>query len=71
MKIIEAKWNPYIKETSDEFVTISEYKYHYWQLNHDLRLFYQQGHEPKGYAASCRELKKKMTTFTFCEPMYE
>ena len=40
LKIVEARWNPYIKETTDEFVTISDFKYHYWQINHDLRMFY-------------------------------
>ena len=36
MKIIDAKWNPYIKEKSDEFVTISDFKYHYWRLTPTL-----------------------------------
>lgn len=31
-KVLDARWNPYIKTSADEFVTISEQKYHYWRI---------------------------------------
>lgn len=31
--IVDARWNPYIKTSADEFVTISHRKYHYWRVN--------------------------------------
>ena len=30
--IIDVRWNPYIKTSADEFVTISRNKYHYWRV---------------------------------------
>ena len=35
-KVIDARWNPYIKEQSDEFVTICEDSYHYWRITREL-----------------------------------
>ena len=36
--IIDARWNPYIKTSSDEFVTISAKKYHYWRVTESLQM---------------------------------
>ena len=37
-KILDARWNPYMRTSSDEFVTISEKKYHYWRVTETLQL---------------------------------
>jgi len=34
--VIDARWNPYIKTSADEFVTISQKKYHYWRVTEQL-----------------------------------
>ena len=34
-KVKEAKWNFYL-DKADEFVTISDSKYHYWRINENL-----------------------------------
>lgn len=31
-EVIDARWNPYINNTADEFVTISKDMYHYWRI---------------------------------------
>jgi len=37
-KVIDAKWNPYIKTPSDEFMSISATEYHYWRITTDLQM---------------------------------
>ena len=37
-KIHDARWNPYIKQSGDEFVTISDSVYHYWRITEHLQL---------------------------------
>jgi WD40 repeat protein len=39
LSIIDAKWNPFINE-STEFVTLSERKYHFWKVTNNLTLQY-------------------------------
>jgi len=36
--ILDARWNPYIKTSSDEFVTISHQKYTYWRITESLHM---------------------------------
>ena len=36
--VVDARWNPYIKTSADEFVTISKRKYHYWRITDDLQM---------------------------------
>ena len=36
--LIDARWNPYIKTSADEFVTISAKQYHYWRVTEQLQL---------------------------------
>lgn len=47
MKVKAAAWNLYIKDSADEFVTISDRVYHYWRITPDLQLLYQEGEIPK------------------------
>ena len=68
--IIDARWNPYIKTSSDEFVTISARKYHYWRVTEQLQMQYQQGELPKGFATSQAE-HINLTCLSFVEPMIE
>lgn len=44
--IVDARWNPYIKTSAEEFVTISRRKYHYWRITDDLQMQYQAGDLP-------------------------
>ena len=38
-KIKDARWNPYYNvDGSDEFVTISDQKYHYWRIDKTLNM---------------------------------
>ena len=46
MKILDAKWNPYIVRPSNEFMTITTTEYHYWRITPDLQMDYQQGVMP-------------------------
>ena len=34
--ILDARWNPYMRTSADEFVTISPKKYHYWRITEQL-----------------------------------
>jgi len=34
--IVDARWNPYMRTSADEFVTISHKKYHYWRVSEQL-----------------------------------
>ena len=40
MKILDAKWNPYIVRPSNEFMTITTTEYHYWRITPDLQMDY-------------------------------
>eukprot|EP00347_Sterkiella_histriomuscorum_P023802 403333335 len=46
MNVLDGRWNYYLPE-SNEFVTISERKYHYWKISNTLSLQYQEGDIPK------------------------
>lgn len=35
-KIDDAKWNPNLRLPSDEFISISKDKYHYWRIKEGL-----------------------------------
>lgn len=37
-KILDARWNAYVKTSSDEFVTITSQKYHYWRITKTLQM---------------------------------
>ena len=67
--ILDARWNPYMKSSSDEFVTISHKKYHYWRVTEQLQMQYQQGDLPKGFTTSRPD--KVFTCLSFVEPMLE
>jgi len=67
--IVDARWNPYMRTSADEFVTISHKKYHYWRVSEQLQLQYQQGDLPKGFTTSLPD--KKLTSVSFVEPMME
>ena len=70
LQITDMMWDPWNRSKSEEFVTISDYKYHYWKIDRDLQFMYQEGHMPKGCsAAQLRDQGKKMTALTFVEPM--
>lgn len=46
MNVLDGRWNYYLPD-SNEFVTISERKYHYWKISNTLNLQYQEGDIPK------------------------
>ena len=61
-EILDGRWNAYLGETN-EFVTISSRKYHYWKISNNLILQYQEGDMPKG-----RDLfSSKDDALTTCE----
>ena len=42
INVYDGRWNIY-QPDSNEFVTISERKYHYWKISNTLNLQYQEG----------------------------
>jgi hypothetical protein len=38
MNVLDGRWNYYLGGDSNEFVTISERKYHYWKISNTLVL---------------------------------
>ena len=39
-EVKDAKWNPYLNNTADEFVTISDNMYHYWRITKNMQMQY-------------------------------
>lgn len=40
MKINDACWNTYTKNSCDEWVTVCDRKYHYWRMTEQLQIQY-------------------------------
>lgn len=68
--VYDARWNPYIKTSSDEFVTISDQKYQYWRITQNLQMQYQDGARPPK-AFQGEDAKARFTSLSFVEPMLE
>ena len=66
-KILDARWNPYIKTSTDEFVTISSQKYHYWRITQTLHMQYQEGAAPRDIWSGTNS-GESLTTLAFVEP---
>ena len=45
--MIDGRWNFFLGEECNEFVTISERKYHFWKISGNLTLQYHEGDIPK------------------------
>ena len=39
-EIKDARWNPYLNNTADEFVTVSQEVYHYWRITQAMQMQY-------------------------------
>ena len=69
MDILDARWNCYLGD-SNEFVTVSERKYHFWKISGNLTLQYMEGDIPKSKDLfSSRD--DKLTTCEFAVPTPE
>jgi hypothetical protein len=61
-KVLSAKWNFYLDQ-ADEFVSITQTKYHYWRIDKNLQMQYQPGKLPAGWTA-----KQNLTACCYVEP---
>ena len=39
-EVKDARWNPYLNNIADEFVTISDNVYHYWRITKNMQIQY-------------------------------
>ena len=36
--VTDVRWNPYLRTSADEFVSISSNNYHYWRITNNLQM---------------------------------
>lgn len=65
MNVLDGRWNFYLGNEANEFVTVSERSYHYWKIANNLTLQYQEGDIPKDKRDSF--FSSKVDHFTTCE----
>ena len=65
VNMLDGKWNFYLGNEANEFVTVSEMNYHYWKVANNLTLQYQEGDIPKDKKSSF--FSSKGDHFTTCE----
>lgn len=67
--IVASAWNPYMEDqrSGDEFVTISDRCYHYWQITPNLQLQYQEGELP-AQTEGFRDKSDAFTCLTYVKP---
>ena len=66
-KILDARWNTFDWTSTDEFVTISAQKYHYWRITQTLHMQYQEGAVPKDVWGGTNS-QERLTTLAFVQP---
>ena len=38
--VLDVRWNPYLRTSADEFVSLSKHNYHYWRITNHLQMQY-------------------------------